>query len=308
MYYHKLGTKQKADKIIFGKSTGEKHRYVWGTVTEDDKYLFISGAESTSGNRLFYIDLTKPEAQLKTIIKDTDNDTGLLLNNNDTFYLVTNLNAPNKRLVKVEADKPSPENWKDVIPETKNVLSVTKGANHIFAHYMVDAVSAVKQYDLEGKLVRDITLPGVGSISGFSGKLDDTSLYFSFTNYTTAGNIYSFNPKDGSSELHRKSKIDFNSDKYESKQVFYKSLDGTKIPMIITHKKGIKLNGENPTILYGYGGFNVSLTPSFSIANAVWMELGGVYAVPNIRGGGEYGKEWHNAGTQLKNKMYLTIL
>jgi prolyl oligopeptidase len=167
---------------------------------------------------------------------------------------------------------------------------------------MVDAISKVLQYDYSGKLIREVELPGVGSAGGFGAKKEAKELYYSFTNYVTAGNIYKYDIKNGTSELFRKSKIDFNSEDYESKQIFYTSKDGTKVPMIITHKKGIKLNGKNPTILYGYGGFNVSLTPSFSIANAVWMEQGGIYAVPNLRGGGEYGKEWHDAGTQLKKQ------
>ncbi|HEX5743425.1 MAG TPA: prolyl oligopeptidase family serine peptidase, partial [Flavobacteriaceae bacterium] len=168
--------------------------------------------------------------------------------------------------------------------------------------YMVDAVSQVKQYDYSGKLVREVELPGIGTASGFNGKKDDNTLYFSFTNYIVAGTSYKFTPKTGDSEVYIKPAIDFNPDDFESKQVFYTSKDGTKIPMIITHKKGLKLNGENPTLLYGYGGFNISLTPSFSIANAVWLENGGIYAVPNIRGGGEYGKVWHDAGTQMKKQ------
>jgi prolyl oligopeptidase len=167
---------------------------------------------------------------------------------------------------------------------------------------MKDAVSFIKQYDYNGKLVRDIQLPGVGTAGGFGGKEKETTLYFSFTNYVTPGTTYTFDPKTGKSAVYEKPKVDFNSADYESKQVFYTSKDGTKVPMIITYKKGTKLNGQNPTILYGYGGFNVSLTPSFSIANAVWLENGGVYAVANLRGGGEYGKKWHDAGTQFKKQ------
>ncbi len=197
---------------------------------------------------------------------------------------------------------PAQDKWQDVIAETGNVLSVSKGGGSFFATYMVDAVSKVQQYSYEGKLVRDITLPGVGTVSGFDGKAKDTTLYFTFTNYSTPGSIYAFNPQDGSSQVHFKPAVKFNSDDYESKQVFYTSKDGTKVPMIITAKKGIKLDGSNPTMLYGYGGFNVSLTPSFSVANLVWMEMGGVYAVPNLRGGGEYGKAWHDAGIQMRKQ------
>jgi prolyl oligopeptidase len=223
-------------------------------------------------------------------------------NINETLLLVTNLNAPNKRIVKVDALKPTPENWVDVISETKNVLSPSKANGFIFTNYMVDAVSQVKQYNYEGKLIREIELPGVGSAAGFSGKKADEVIYYSFSNYITPGSIFSFNTKTGASDLYKKPTIDFSSDNYESHQVFYTSKDGTKIPMIISYKKGTVLNGKNPTILYGYGGFNISLTPSFSITNAVWMEQGGIYAVPNLRGGGEYGKAWHNAGTKMQKQ------
>jgi prolyl oligopeptidase len=212
------------------------------------------------------------------------------------------LNAPNSKIVTVDVSNPRPENWKDFIAETNNVLTPSTGGGFFFAHYMKDAVSIVKQYDYSGKLVRDISLPGIGAAGGFGGKKKENTLYFSFTNYITPGSIYSFDAKGGITKLYEKPKIDFNSDNYESKQVFYSSKDGTKIPMIITYKKGLKLNGQNPTILYGYGGFNISLTPSFSISNAVWMENGGVYAVPNLRGGGEYGKKWHDAGTKMQKQ------
>ena len=302
LYYHKLGTKQKDDKVIFGAIESQKRRYVGGSVTDDDRFLFISAAESTSGNELYMLDLTNPNNKIIQITTGFENDHSVLENNNDKIYIVTNLNAPNKKIVTVDAKNPTPENWIDFIPETKNVLSPSKGSGFIFAHYMVDAVSQVKQYDYNGKLIREILLPGLGSANGFRGKKEDEILYYSFTNYIVAGTSYKLNPKDGTSEVYIKPAIDFNPDDYESKQVFYTSKDGTKIPMIITYKKGLKMNGKNPTILYGYGGFNISLTPSFSIANAVWLENGGIYAVPNIRGGGEYGKVWHDAGIQLKKQ------
>lgn len=302
LYYHALNTPQKTDKIIFGATPEQKNRYVGGSLTEDNKYLIISASKSTSGNKLFIKDLTKVNSKLATISDNYDSDTYLIDNRGDKLYLVTNLNAPNKKIVTVDAKNPTPENWKDFIAETKNVLSPSKGAGYFFAEYMVDAVSKVLQYDFEGKLIREVALPGVGSAGGFGGKTNAKEIYFSFTNYNTPSSSYKFNPEDGTYAVYWKPKISFNSDNYESKQIFYTSKDGTKIPMIITHKKGLELNGKNPTILYGYGGFNVSLTPSFSIANAVWMEQGGVYAVPNLRGGGEYGKKWHDAGTQLKKQ------
>jgi len=205
-------------------------------------------------------------------------------------------------VVTVDAANPSPENWEDFIPETENVLSPSTGGGYFFAEYMVDAVSEVKQYDYSGELVREVELPGIGSAGGFGTKKENEELYYSFTNYVTPGTIYKYNIEEGTSEVYNKPNIKFNPEDYESKQVFYTSKDGTKIPMIITHKKGLELDGKNPTMLYGYGGFNVSLTPSFSTANAIWMEQGGVYAVPNLRGGGEYGKEWHDAGIKLKKQ------
>ncbi|WP_335965201.1 prolyl oligopeptidase family serine peptidase [Galbibacter sp. PAP.153] len=299
LYYHKLGTPQKDDKLIFGGTEEQKHRYVGGNVTEDNRYLIISASISTSGNKLYLKDLTKENASLTPIIETTESDTYVIENKGSTLFLLTDLDAPNKKIVTVDASAPTPENWKDFIPETEYVLNPNTGSGYFFAEYMVDAVSQVKQYNYKGELVRDIELPGLGSIGGFGAKKKDKELYYSFTNYNTPGSIYKFNPETGESEAYWKPKIDFNGNDYESEQVFYTSKDGTKIPMIITYKKGIELNGKNPTILYGYGGFNISLTPSFSTAMAVWLEQGGIYAVPNLRGGGEYGKKWHDAGIKL---------
>ncbi|KPW00662.1 prolyl oligopeptidase family protein [Pseudoalteromonas sp. P1-8] len=302
VYYHKLGTAQADDQLVYGGTEAQKHRYIGADVTRDNRYLIIAASTSTSGNKLFIKDLTKPDSELVTILDNTDSDTSIIDNDGSKLYLVTNLNAPNKRVVTVDAADPSPENWQDLIPETDNVLSLSKGGDYFFAKYMVDAISQVKQYDKSGKLVRDISLPGVGTAYGFSGKHDAQTLYYSFTNYTTPGNTYSFDVESGKSDVYRKSGAKFNSEEYISEQVFYTSKDGTKVPMIISYKKGTELNGKNPTILYGYGGFNVSLTPSYSPTIAAWLEHGGVYAVANIRGGGEYGKEWHVNGTQLKKQ------
>ena len=302
LYYHKLGTSQKEDQLIFGGTPEQKHRYVGGRTTEDNKYLIVSASVSTSGNKLFIKDLRDPKSLFVTVQKDTDSDTSVIDNVGSKLYLVTNRNAPNKKVVTVDASSPGPENWKDLIEETQNVLRASTGGGYIFANYMEDAVSAIKQYTYDGTLVREVALPGVGSAGGFGAKKQDTSLYYSFTNYLTPGSIYSYEISSGASKLYKKPSIDFNSGEYQSKQVFYTSKDGTLVPMIITHKKGIVLDGTNPTILYGYGGFNISLTPSFSITNAVWMEQGGVYAVANLRGGGEYGKKWHDAGTKLQKQ------
>jgi len=302
LYYHKLGTPQSKDEIVFGGTPEEKHRYVGGYVSEDGKYLFISASTSTSGNKLFLKDLSSPNSPLVAIIDNTESDTYVVDNNGTTLYLVTNRNAPNKKVVTTDTSNPSPENWNDLIPETKNVLTVGTGGGYFFAEYMVDAISKVLQYDYDGNLVREVELPGVGSANGFGGKKEDKEFYFSFTNYNTPGSSYKYNVETGAYKQYWKPEIDFNPKDYESKQVFYTSKDGTEVPMIITYKKGMGLTGKNPTILYGYGGFNISLTPSFSILNAVWMEQGGIYAVPNLRGGGEYGKKWHIAGTKQQKQ------
>lgn len=300
LYFHELGTAQKTDLVVFGDK--EKRRYVGGSVSEDDRYLFISAANSTSGNELYLKDLSDPFSKIIPIVSNFDFDVDVLDNLGSKLFILTNINAPNKRIVSVDASNPGIENWVDFIPETDNVLSPSTGAGYIFATYMKDAISLVKQYDFNGALIREVTLPGIGTASGFGGKTKDSELYFSFTNYTTPATIYSYNPKEGKATVYKKPVVDFKSENYISTQIFYTSKDGTKIPMIITHKKGLKLEGKNPTILYGYGGFNISLTPSFSIANAVWLEMGGVYAVANLRGGGEYGKKWHDAGTKLQKQ------
>ena len=301
LYYHELNTDQKLDKIVFGDQR-EKYRYVSGNVSEDNNFLFISASNLTDGNELYMIDLRKNSNRIQTISDDPSTDDYVVDNVDDTFYIFTNYNAPNKRLVKTTLNSLKRENWQDVIPESENVFSVSSGSGYFFARYLVDAFSQVYQYNYSGDLVRKVDLPGIGTSSGFYGERDQEELYFSFSNYYTPGNLYSFNPTNGEYNIYWKPEIEFNSDLYTSKQVFYKSKDGTKVPMIITHKKDIVLDGKNPTILDGYGGFNISRTPGFSVTNAVWMDLGGVYAVPNIRGGGEYGKEWHNSGTKLNKQ------
>ncbi|WP_299152762.1 prolyl oligopeptidase family serine peptidase [uncultured Christiangramia sp.] len=302
LYYHKLGTPQSDDQIIFGNSEAQKRRYVGGSVTEDNRYLIISARNSTSGGELYMMDLQKENPELVTILDNQDTDSYVIENEGSKLFIVTNLDAPNKKIVTVDASDPSPENWEDFIPETEHVLSPSTGGGYFFTEYMVDAISKVKQYNYDGKLVREVELPGVGSAGGFGAKKDKDVLYYSFTNYVTPGTIYKYDIENGTSEVYNKPNIDFDPEQFTSEQVFYESKDGTKIPMIITYKKGTQLNGKNPTILYGYGGFNVSLTPGFSTAMSVWLEQGGVYAVPNLRGGGEYGKAWHDAGTKLKKQ------
>lgn len=302
VYYHKLGTSQKDDTIIYGGTPEEKHRYIYANVTEDYRYLILTPRISTSGNKLYIKDLTKKDSKFVTVLNHTNSNTSVIDNVGSKLFLVTNLDAPNKRLVSVDASNPTPENWLDVIPETEHVLNPSKGSGYFFANYMVNAISKVKQYNYEGQLIQEIKLPNLGTASGFSGKKHDNVIYYSFTNYNTPSNIYELKPHTGETHLYWKPEIDFNSVDYESNQIFYTSKDGTKIPMIITHKKGLKLDGKNPTILYGYGGFNISLTPVFSIANVVWMEQGGILAIPNLRGGGEYGRKWHDAGIKMKKQ------
>lgn len=301
LYYHKLGTSQKEDKVVFGDKT--KRRYVSGSVTDDQKYLVITTANATSGNELYIQDLSNSNSPIQTIVSGFENDYSVVDSKDGKIFIETNYNAPNKKIMAAEATSlANRSSWKDVIPETENVLQLSKAGGYFFAHYMKDAVSVVKQFDYSGKLVREIQLPGLGTASGFGDKKDAKEVYYSFTNYITPGTIYKMDIASGKSDVYQQPKVKFNPSDYESKQVFYTSKDGTKVPMMITYKKGIKLDGNNPTMLYAYGGFNISLTPSFSIANAVWLENGGVYAVPNLRGGGEYGKKWHIAGTQLQKQ------
>jgi prolyl oligopeptidase len=300
LYFHKLGTSQSEDKVVFGSDI--IRRYIGGSVTEDGRYLVVTASVSTTGNELYIRDLKNPTGKFITVVGNFENDNYIIDNEGTKLFIVTNLNSPNKKIVTVDAANPGVENWVDFIPETENVLEPSTGAGYFFAHYLTDAISKVKQYDRKGALMREINLPDMGTASGFAAKKHDKEVYFSFTNYITPSTIYKLDPQTGNSEVYKKPAVSFNGDNYESVQVFYNSKDGTQIPMIISCRKGTELNGKNPTILYGYGGFSISETPQFSIANALWMELGGVYAVPNIRGGGEYGEKWHLAGTKMQKQ------
>ncbi|WP_435250053.1 prolyl oligopeptidase family serine peptidase [Vibrio sp. nBUS_14] len=299
LYFHELGTEQASDKVVFGENNTEQHRYVSGYTTEDDRYLVIIGRESTSGNRLFYIDLNSAEQQLNTLIDHVDSDIYLIDNQDEVFILYTNLDAPNGKVMSFDTRN---QQWLEIIPEKPQPLDISTGGGYLFAHYMVDVVSKIEQLDFQGNLVREVHLPGLGTASGLGGKNEQTQLYYTFTNYVTPPTIFSFDVESGSSEIYQRSESPFESDQFESKQVFYTSKDGTQVPMLISYRKGLVLDGNSPTMLYAYGGFNVSLTPSFSGTVGSWLELGGVYAVPNLRGGGEYGKAWHKAGTQQKKQ------
>jgi len=300
LYFHKMGTSQKEDKVVFGSDV--KRRYVDGVVTEDDRFLIVTAAESTTGNELYIMDLTKSSNSFITIAGNFDNEHYVINNEGSRLFISTNLNAPNRKIVTVNADNPGIENWTDLIPETENVLNPATASGYLFANYLRDAVSYIKQFDLNGQLIREIELPGPGTAGGFSGKNSDKDVYYSFTNYTTPTVMYKMDPVTGEAEIYKKPEVRFNSDSYISEQVFYESADGTKIPMIITYSKDTQRNGKNPTILYGYGGFSISETPEFSVTTALWLEMGGIYAVPNIRGGGEYGEKWHLAGTKMNKQ------
>ncbi|AFZ55988.1 S9 family peptidase [Anabaena cylindrica FACHB-243] len=303
LYYHKLGTPQSEDILIYHRPD-EKEWGFSGEVTEDGKYLIISIWLGTdSRNLVFYKDLTNPNSEVIELINQFEADYSFIENDEQVFYFRTDLNAPRGKVIAIDIKNTSSENWIEVIPQTAETLeSVGILNNQFVADYLQDAHSQIKIFDLSGKFVREVELPGLGSAGGFGGKRYDTETFYSFTSFTTPGTIYRYDMKTGKSEIFRQPKVDFNADEYETKQVFYQSKDGTKLPMFITHKKGIKLDGNNPTYLYGYGGFNVSLTPSFSVGFLVWLEMGGVYAVPNLRGGGEYGEEWHQAGMKEKKQ------
>lgn len=301
LYYHKLGTDQSQDVLVFGDDNNPR-RYVGASVTEDGKYLIITAANSTTGNELYFQDLTRSNAPIIPIVNNMDNTHYVVDHAGGDFFIFTNLGAPNNKLVKTSVSKFAPSNWVDLIPETEHVLDISKAGGKFFASYLKDAISEVRQFDYQGNEERVIELPGVGTAGGFSGKNDEEYVYYSFTSYINPSSSYRYDIASGASMLYNAPKIQFDPSQYESNQVFYTSKDGTRVPMIITHKKGLELNGKNPTILYGYGGFGVSLTPSFSIANTVWLENGGVYAVPNLRGGGEYGENWHLAGTKMNKQ------
>jgi prolyl oligopeptidase len=300
LYYHKVGTPVSQDKIVYGAE--QKKRFVNGYLTEDERFLVIISSQGTYGNELYIQDLNDKNAKILTLKSDLESEQYVIENVGSKLIIETNLNAPNSKVVWVDASKPSFENWKDLIPETGNKLNTSTGGGKIFASYLVDVKTQVKQYDLNGKLEREIKLPGIGTASGFGGWADDKELYYTFTSFIYPATIFKYNVASGSSTEHQRPAVKFNPEDYETKQVFYQSKDSTKIPMFIVYKKGIELNGKNPTWLYAYGGFNISLTPSFSTSRIVWLENGGIYAQPNLRGGGEYGEKWHQAGTKLNKQ------
>jgi prolyl oligopeptidase len=303
LFYHQLGTLQAADVLVYERPD-EKEWGFDGSVTEDGTHLIISVWKGTdSKNLIFYKDLSTAEAPVIELINTFEANYSFIEHEGALFWFQTDLEAPRGRVIAVDIGQPNRDNWKEVIPQAAETLGGVGILNHQFvASYLKDAHTQIKIFSLEGSLVREVALPGLGSAGGFSGKREDTETFYSFTGFTTPNTIYRYNMVTGKSTVFRQPEVDFNPADYETKQVFYESKDGTKIPMFITHKKGLKLDGHNPTYLYGYGGFNASLTPGFSVSNLVWMEMGGVYALPNLRGGGEYGEDWHQAGTKLKKQ------
>ncbi|MEO0848017.1 MAG: prolyl oligopeptidase family serine peptidase [Cyanobacteria bacterium J06648_1] len=297
LYYHRLGTDQAEDTLIYHRPDQKEWGFSGG-VTEDGKYLIISVWLGTdSKNLVFYQNLEQPDSKVIELINEFTASYGVIDNDGDTLWVQTDLEAPRGKVIAINLNQPEPSNWQEIIPEAPETLeSVGLLNNQFVADYLQDARSQIKIFSLDGSLVREVELPGIGSAGGFGGKRHDTETFYTFTSFTTPPTIYRYDMTTGTSKLFRRPQIDFNPEDYQTEQVFYPSQDGTKIPMFITYKKGIELDGNNPTYLYAYGGFNISLTPSFSISNVVWLEMGGIYAVPNLRGGGEYGEAWHQAG------------
>jgi prolyl oligopeptidase len=300
IFFHKLGTAQAEDKLIYKDKN--PNIYVGAQTTEDEKFLLIYLSAGTSGTGILW-KYANETGDFKTLFAGYDWEYTVLDNEGEHFIVQTNYNAPNYKVVFVDPKHPAPENWKDIIPEQKEILnSVTLAGGKIFASYLKDVTTKVIQYDRSGKMEREIQLPGIGTASGFSGEKDDTEIFYAFTSFTAPSDIYKYNIATGKSDLYKKSEVKFDASKYETKQIFYTSKDGTKVPMFITYKKGIQLDGSNPCLLYGYGGFNIPITPSFSTGRVALLEQGYIYAVANIRGGSEYGEEWHKAGMLEKKQ------
>ncbi|RAU84384.1 prolyl oligopeptidase family serine peptidase [Pontibacter arcticus] len=297
VYYHKVGTPQSQDKLIYEDKKFALRNY-YGQTTEDERFLILNVSEGASGaNALYYKDLSDPKSTIKPLITNFESEYNVVDNMGDKLLVRTNKNAPRYRLVLIDPKKPQEANWKEVIPHSEDVMTgVSLVGGRIVASFMKDASSQVTVFDTNGKQLHNVALPGIGSVGGFNGEKNDKEVFFTFTSFTYPPTIYRYDIANNKVSLFRKTEVNVDTDAYETKQVFYTSKDGTKVPMFIVHKKGLKLDGTNPTYLYAYGGFNISLTPSFSISNMLWLENGGVYAMPNLRGGGEYGEEWHKAG------------
>ncbi|MBN9521120.1 S9 family peptidase [bacterium] len=307
LYYHRLGTPQSEDVLVYRIPANPKWT-VGGTVSEDGRYLVISVGDGTTSRkaRVVYRDLAEPYALPVELVANHLNKFSFLGNDGPVFYFQTDYQAPKYQVVAIDTRNPDPKGWKTVIPEAKEVLEDANLVGNLFVcTYLQDARTVVKIHDVAGAHVRDVALPGIGTAGGFGGKRTDTETFYSFSSFATPPSVFKYDLITGKSTLLRQAQVKFDPSEYEVKQVFYPSKDGTKVPMFVAHKKGIKLDGSNPTLLYGYGGFNISLTPGFSVSRLQWMEMGGVFAVANIRGGGEYGDDWHRAATKLnRQKAY----
>jgi prolyl oligopeptidase len=303
LYYHRLGTPQSADRLVYERPDHKDWGFE-GHVTDDGQYLIITSTEGTDPKtRVFYQSLAQPNAPVVELLTNFDASYSFVDNDGPLFWFQTDLDAPRDRVIGIDVTHPERSNWREVIPQAAEPLKGVSTLNNTFVcQYLKDARSQARQYSLDGKFLREIELPGIGSVAGFDGKRGDTETFYSFTSFTTPGTIYRYDLAAGASSVFRAPKTAFNPADYETIQVFYTSKDGTRVPMFITHRKGLKLDGKNPTLLYGYGGFDISLTPSFSTSMMVWMEMGGVFAEPNLRGGGEYGEEWHLAGTKARKQ------
>jgi prolyl oligopeptidase len=300
LYYHRLGTTQSEDQLIYERPDNKELGFN-GSVSDDGHYLIITVWQGTSPrNRLYYKDLAQPDSKVVKLLDDFDAQYEFVDNDGPVFWFKTDLDAPRSRLIAIDTRTPERGQWKTIIPESAETMqSVSVIDNKFLVEYLKDARSEVRVHDLDGKFLRSIDLPGIGTAEGFTGKRKDKETFYAFTSFTVPTTIYRYDPERGASLVFRQPKVDFDSSRYETKQVFYKSKDGTRIPMFLTYKKGMKLDGQNRVLLYAYGGFDISLTPAFSVPDLVWLEMGGVYAQPNLRGGGEYGEEWHLAGTKL---------
>ncbi|HYF13569.1 MAG TPA: prolyl oligopeptidase family serine peptidase [Phycisphaerales bacterium] len=312
LFYHAVGTPQSADVLVYHEPAEEKKDWGFGgTVTDDGEYLVIHVSKGTDPKNRVYVKRigASPSAgaladgEVVKLLDAFDASYDYVGNDGPTFYFKTDLNAPRGRLIAINLNHPEPGAWKELIAQNDaTLISVSMVGDQFFANYLRDAKSQVAVHDRAGKHLRNVDLPGIGTAGGFSGRRTDTETFYSFTGFTSPPRIYHYDLATGKSTLFKEAKVNFNPDDYEAKQEFYKSKDGTRVPMFIVHKKGLKRDGSNPTLLYGYGGFNIPITPSFSVTNLVWMEMGGVFVVANIRGGGEYGEEWHQAGTKLKKQ------
>jgi prolyl oligopeptidase len=296
VYFHKLGTLQSDDKLVFQDDKNPQRNFYAGT-TEDQSFVYLVGSQGTSGNSFRAKNLKAGQKEFTVIVSDFDNEYSVIDNIGSKLLVLTDKDAPRYRLVLIDPKNPAPKNWKEIIPQKDEVLrSVSTAGGKIFANYMKDASSKIYIHKMDGTQESEVILPALGTAGGFGGKMADKEVFYSFSSFLYPSTIYRYNIESGESTLFRKSNIDFNVDDYETKQVFYKSKDGTEIPMFIVHKKGLKMDGNNPTLLYGYGGFNISLTPGFSVSRLIFLENGGIYAQANLRGGGEYGEDWHKAG------------